>query len=119
MLAKARERRFAWVGFANPPPAVHKAFGRGATLLQDADPHDAQSSKALPWQERARRSTWKSAKPRHRRISIPKATLGRVTLAALLVASPVAFTCAVAKDLKAVSDETIGGSISRIGPLRR
>jgi len=35
--------------------------------------------------------------------------LGRVTLAALLVASPVAFICAVAKDLKAVSDETIGG----------
>jgi hypothetical protein len=28
--------------------------------------------------------------------------LGRVTLAALLVASPVAFTCAVAKDLKAI-----------------
>jgi hypothetical protein len=39
----------------------------------------------------------------------PKATLGRVTLAALLVASPVAFTCAVAKDLKAISDEIIGG----------
>jgi hypothetical protein len=34
--------------------------------------------------------------------------LGRVTLAALLVASPVG-SCAVAKDLKAVSDETIGG----------
>ena len=40
---------------------------------------------------------------------MPKATLGSVTLAALLVASPIAFTCAVAKDLKAISDETISG----------
>ena len=37
-----------------------------------------------------------------------KITLARVTLAALLVASPAGLTCAAAKELKAVSDETIG-----------
>jgi hypothetical protein len=35
--------------------------------------------------------------------------VARATLGALLVASPVGFTCAVAEELKAVSDETIGG----------
>ena len=38
----------------------------------------------------------------------PKVTVARATLGALLVASPVGFTCAVAK-AKTVSDETIGG----------